>query len=96
MVSQFLEKGTENESGVYDTKVSDASDLDKLRSETTIEMNLPSSRKSMVSQFLEKGTENESRVYDTEVSVASNLDRLRSETTIESPKKPTIVPANGQ
>ena len=52
---QCLEKGTENESRVYDTKVSVASELD-----TTIEMTLPSSGKSMVAQCLEKETGNES------------------------------------
>ena len=74
MIAQFLEKGTENDSRVYDTKISVASDL---RSETTtieestIEMTRPSSRKSMVAQSLEKGTGNESDFQDITVSVPS-------------------------
>ena len=81
MVSQSSEKGTGNESGVYDTKVSDASDLDTMidemiNTETPVEVIQPSGRKSMVAQFLEKGTGNESEVSDITVSVPSEREKV--------------------
>jgi hypothetical protein len=81
MIAQFSEKGTENESGVYDTKVSVESDLDAMidemiNTETPVEAIRPSGRKSMVAQFLEKGTGNESEVQDITVSVPSEKEKL--------------------
>ena len=77
--AQLLEKGTENESGVYDTKVSVESDLDAMIDEminTPVEEIQPSGRKSMVAQFLEKGTGNESAVQDITVSVPSEKAKV--------------------
>ena len=67
--------------GVYDTKVSDASDLDAMidemiSTETPVEAIWPSGRKSMVAQFLEEGTGNESEVPDITVSVPSEKEKV--------------------
>ena len=83
MVAQSSEKGTGNESGVYDTKVSAASDLDTMidemiNTETPVEAIRPSGRKSMVAQL---GIGNESEVQDITVSVPSESETLHSETT---------------